>query len=56
MPSSCSTHSDTVESFIESAIENERLLIFLLDSYHNIHTQHRPEPKTQTQGKEQNAF
>ena len=47
--SSCSTHSDTVESFIQSAIENEHLLIFFIDDYHNIHTQHRPEAKTQTQ-------
>jgi hypothetical protein len=46
---SSSFHSDTVQSFIESAIENEQLLIFLIDDYHNIHTQHRPEAKKQTQ-------
>ena len=46
---SSSSHSDTVQSFIESAIENEHLLIFLIDDYHNIHTHHRPEAKTQTQ-------
>ena len=42
---SSSFHSDTVQSFIESAIENEQLFIFLIDDYHNIHTQHRPEAK-----------
>ena len=46
---SSSVHSDTVQSFIESAIENEHLLIFLIDDYHNIHTKHRPEAKKQTQ-------
>ena len=44
-----SSHSDTVQSFIELAIENEHLLLFFIDDYHNIHTQHRPEAKTQTQ-------
>ena len=46
---SSSSHSDTLQSFIESAIENEHLLIFRIDDYHNIHTQHRPEAKKQTQ-------
>ena len=46
---SSSSHSDTVQSFVESAIENEHLLIFLIDDYHNIYTHHRPEAKTQTQ-------
>ena len=46
---SSSSHSATVQNFIKSAIENEHLLIFLIDDYHNIHTQHRPEAKKQTQ-------
>ncbi len=30
-------------------IENEQSIIFCIDNYHNIHTKHRPESKTQTQ-------
>ena len=47
--SSSSTHSSSVLTFIESAIEKNQLIIFCIDDYHNIHTQHRPEAKTQTQ-------
>ena len=46
--SSSASHSSTVASFIESAIENEQFLIFCIDDYHNIHTMHRPETKKQT--------
>ena len=48
--------SDTVESFIDSAIENEHLLLFFIDDYHNIHTQHRPEEKAQTQATHMTTF
>ena len=47
--SSSSTHSSSVLTFIESAIEKNQFIIFCIDDYHNIHTQHRPEAKTQTQ-------
>ena len=30
-------------------MENEHFLVFNIDDYHNIHTKHRPENKTQTQ-------
>ncbi len=46
--SSSSSHSDHVLTFIESAIENNHFMIFLIDDYHNIHTKHEPEEKTQT--------
>ena len=46
---SSSSHSNHVVSFIESAIENNQFMIFCINDYHNIHTKHRPETKTQTQ-------
>ena len=46
---SSSSHSNTVVNFIQSAIENNQFLILCIDDYHNIHTKHRPEVKTQTQ-------
>ena len=36
-------------TFIEAEIENSHFMLFLIDDYHNIHTKHRPEEKTQTQ-------
>ena len=45
--SSSSTHSSSVLTFIESAIEKNQFIIFCIDDDHNIHTQHRPEAKTQ---------
>ena len=47
--SSSSTHSSSVLTFIESGIEKNQFIIFCIDDYHNIHTQHRPEGKTQAQ-------
>ena len=47
--SSFSSHNSRVFSFIKAAIENNQFLIFCIDDYHNIHTHHRPETKTQTQ-------
>ena len=47
--SSATTHSSNVIAFIKSAIELKKFLIFCIDDYHNIHTQHRPETKAQTQ-------
>ena len=46
---SSSTHTSHVVAFIENAIKSRQFLIFCIDDYHNIHTQHRPETKTQTQ-------
>ena len=47
--SSPSSHNSHVFIFIKTAIENNQFLIFCIDDYHNIHTHHRPEAKTQTQ-------
>ena len=47
--SSSSTHSSSVLTFIESAIEKNQFIIFCIDDYHNMHTQHQPEAKIQTQ-------
>ena len=44
-----STHSSSVLTFIESAIEKNQFIIFCIDDYHNMHTQHQPESKIQTQ-------
>ena len=38
---------DRVKGFFQTAIENEQFIIFCIDDYHNIHTKHRPETKTQ---------
>ena len=46
--SSSTSHVDNVISFFQKAVENEHFLIFCIDDYHNIHTKHRPEAKTQT--------
>ena len=46
---SSSSHNSHVFTFIKAAIENNQFLIFCIDDYHNIHTHHRPEAKTQTQ-------
>ena len=45
---SSSSHTSHVVTFIENAIKKNQFLIFCVDDYHNIHTQHRPETKTQT--------
>ena len=45
---SSSSHTSHVVTFIENAIKKNQFLIFCIDDYHNIHTQHRPETKTQT--------
>ena len=47
--SSSSTHSSSVLTFIESAIEKNQFIIFCIDDYHNMHTQHQPKAKIQTQ-------
>ena len=47
--SSSSTHSSSVLTFIESAIEKNQFIIFCIDDYHNMHTQHQLEAKIQTQ-------
>ena len=46
---SSSSHNSHVFTFIKAAIENNQFLIFCINDYHNIHTHHRPEAKTQTQ-------
>ena len=46
---SSSSTENHVLTFFESAIKNNHFLIFCIDDYHNIHTMHRPETKTQTQ-------
>jgi hypothetical protein len=37
-----------LNQIIESEVENNLFMIFCIDDYHNIHTMHRPESKTQT--------
>ena len=46
---SSASHLERVKDFFQTIIENEELIIFCIDDYHNIHTKHRPESKTQTQ-------
>ena len=43
------SHLERVKEFFQTIIENEELIIFCIDDYHNIHTKHCPESKTQTQ-------
>ena len=45
--SSGASHLSSLSDFFQGVVENRELL--LLDDYHNIHTKHRPEAKTQTQ-------
>ena len=47
--SSASFHLDNVANFFQEVVENEYFLVFCIDDYHNIHTKHRAENKTQTQ-------
>ena len=47
--SSANLHLDNVASFFQDVVEKEHFLVFCIDDYHNIHTKHRPEEKTQTQ-------
>ena len=47
--SSANLHLDNVASFFQDVVEKEHFLVFCLDDYHNIHTRHRPDEKTQTQ-------
>lgn len=44
-----STQHDRVATFFQNVIEHEKCIVFCIDDYHNIHTKHRPESKTQTQ-------
>ena len=37
---SSSSHTSHVVTFIENAIKKNQFLIFCIDDYHNIHTQH----------------
>lgn len=47
--SSSLSHNNHILTFIETAVENNQFMIFCIDDYHNIHTQHRPESTQQTQ-------
>ena len=49
MLASSASHLDRVKGFFQTVIEKEQFIIFCIDDYHNIHTKHRPESKTQTQ-------
>ena len=46
---SASSHCDNLSTFFENAVQNNHFLAIFIDDYHNIHTKHRPESKTQTQ-------
>ncbi|CAB3988267.1 Hypothetical predicted protein [Paramuricea clavata] len=47
--SSATFHLNIVAEFFQEVVQNEHFLVFCIDDYHNIHTMHRPEAKTQTQ-------
>ena len=49
LQASSASHIDKVKLFFQTVIENKQFIIFCIDDYHNIHTKHRPETKTQTQ-------
>ena len=46
---SASSHLQNISSFFQDAIENDLFMVMFIDDFHNIHTKHRPENKTQTQ-------
>ena len=47
--STASSHLSNLQIFFNQAIQSNQFLVMLIDDYHNIHTKHRPESKTQTQ-------
>lgn len=47
--SSAANHLSNLADFIANVVDKKQFLVFLIDDYHNIHTKHRPEEKTQTQ-------
>ena len=46
--SSASSHPTSLVKFFQDAVNDEKLVVVMIDDYHNIHTKHRPESKTQT--------
>ena len=46
--SSASSHPKSLVKFFQDAVNDEKLVVVMIDDYHNIHTKHRPESKTQT--------
>ena len=46
--SSASSYPNSLVKFFQDAVNNEKLVVVMIDDYHNIHTKHRPESKTQT--------
>lgn len=49
LKSSASSHLNSLSQFFQDAVDNKQFLVVMIDDYHNIHTKHRPESKTQTQ-------
>lgn len=47
--STASSHLSNLQSFFNQAVQSNHFLVMFIDDYHNIHTKHRPESKTQTQ-------
>ena len=47
--STASSHLSNLQIFFNRAIQSNQFLVMLIDDYHNIHTKHCPESKTQTQ-------
>ena len=45
---SATFHRDNVARFFQQVVANKHFLVVCIDDYHNIHTKHRPETKTQT--------
>ncbi|XP_028405775.1 uncharacterized protein LOC114528351 [Dendronephthya gigantea] len=46
---SAASHLGNVETFFQEVVDNEQFLVICIDDFHNIHTQHRPETKSQTE-------
>lgn len=46
---SAASHLGNVATFFQEVVDNEQFLVICIDDFHNIHTQHRPETKSQTE-------
>eukprot|EP00794_Sanderia_malayensis_P004307 gene4307-4877_t len=47
--SSSANHQEAVKNFFEESVKHEHFIVFFIDDYHNLHTQHRPYEMKQTQ-------
>ena len=42
------SQSNNLVSFFQEAVQSKQFIVVMIDDYHNIHTKHRTEKKTQT--------